>query len=68
MIAKKCDVCGALYEAYSWKTPNYLNPNGFVFLSITNSQTYTPHSIQDCCPNCMSKLKRFIYELKGKNG
>ena len=66
MIAKKCDICGILYEPYHYKNIDILNPNGFTFITVDNNQTYYNHVATDCCPDCMSKIKRFIYDLKGE--
>lgn len=64
-LAKKCDICGKLYEMYGFCTnePDYNtftldkrnNDNMIVFGS---SKTY------DCCPKCMSNILRTIGEVK----
>lgn len=62
-IAKKCDVCGKLYEPYNTSYTEG-NPNGIMFLNIDNTQKYFSHKAIDCCPNCMSRLQAYIEYIK----
>lgn len=64
MMAKKCDICGVLYESYNHKHYDPVKPNGFMLLNIYNDRTYSSHAVNDCCPDCMRKINDLIYELK----
>ena len=48
-IAKKCDICGKLYEEYNTKRDKK-NTNGFMFLNLLDNQNYFEHDPYDCCP------------------
>lgn len=62
--AKKCDICGALYESYN-ETGGEKNPNGFRFVtSYLTDASWCGHEIMDCCPNCMESIKTHIETLK----
>lgn len=61
--AKKCDICGRLYEVYNTKNDEK-NPNGFVYINIDEYQKYFTHHAKDCCPECMDKIKNFVNKLK----
>lgn len=62
-VAKKCDICGRLYESYN-EPNNEDKINGLMFLNIDKNQRYFSHKAMDCCPECMKKIKEFIEELK----
>lgn len=64
-IAKKCDVCGKLYEPYNTSNTKD-NPNGIMFLNIDNAQKYFSHKAMDCCPDCISKIKKMLKMLNQK--
>lgn len=65
-IAKKCDVCGKLYEEYNVKEdPD--NVNGLMFLNLDNHNRYLSHKAIDLCPKCMESIKNWIDALR-KNG
>lgn len=55
-IAKKCDICGKLYESYNVKSDSK-NTNGIMFLNIDNQQKYYSNQIMDCCPRCMAAIR-----------
>lgn len=57
--AKKCDICGKLYEEYNVKQSKN-NFNGFMLLNID----YGP--VCDCCPNCIRSIREHINSLKKK--
>lgn len=65
-LAKKCDICGKLYEQYNTRKDKD-NINGLLFLNIDMQQHYYSHGVTDCCPECMEAIKDFIVEL-GKKG
>ena len=60
-IAKKCDICGKLYEfdrraeyhGFSYETMDIKG-------SIMNSKTL------DCCPECMDAIKKCVETLSNK--
>lgn len=62
-IAKKCDICGRLYE---YNSENF-GTNGFRFVSISCDGTIRhPEPAYDCCPRCFKSIKTHIEELKGR--
>lgn len=63
--AKKCDICGKLYEEYNYKQ-NKNEPNGFMFLNIDNQRKYYSGDVTDCCPHCMAAIKTNIDILKNR--
>ena len=62
-IAKKCDVCGKLYESYNIKYDSK-KPNGVKFLSIDNNGKYFSYEALDLCPECMKSIMSYIESLK----
>ena len=58
-LAKKCDICGSLYENYNAK-PDDVDTNGITFLNIRDSGNYSENRKYDCCPECMDGIKHFI--------
>lgn len=64
-FAKKCDICGKLYEVYNMKQ-NSEKTNGIMFLNIDETRSYYSHRAIDCCPECMKSIKDHIEELKDK--
>lgn len=62
-IAKKCDICGKLYESYNTKN-DAKNTNGLRFLNIDKNMSYFEHDLIDCCPTCMDSLRKHIEYLK----
>lgn len=61
-VAKKCDICGKLYEPYNSKKDGN-NPNGIMFLNIDDSGSYWKNTALDCCPECMKFIKNHIKKL-----
>lgn len=61
-LAKKCDVCGKLYERYNEEN-NIEDVNGIMFLNIDRVGKYFSHGTMDCCPECMKNIKEFIENL-----
>ena len=57
-LAKKCDICGKLYEYYSGK--NGLSIECVNMRGVVDRTTRT----YDCCPECMEALEKFIKERK----
>lgn len=64
--AKKCDICGVLYEGYNMKNDSE-NTNGFTFLNIGYNGTCFSHKATDCCPECMESIRKHIDGLKKKD-
>lgn len=61
-LAKKCDICGVLYENYSGR-------NGFSFEKIGPSGVViSTEKTFDCCSECMNALTKFLEERKDLNG
>lgn len=55
-LARKCDICGALYEA---KTEKLIGRE--VWIRKYNEETDTVESnTYDVCPSCMKSLFKFI--------
>lgn len=67
-IAKKCDVCGSLYESYSFKRSDSNKPNGIMLLNIDNKQQYWSHGAMDLCPECLAAVQNVIKERSETNG
>lgn len=57
--AKKCDLCGVLYESYNVEN-NSIKTNGIMFTNIDIYSKYFTHSPYDCCPKCMESIKNHI--------
>lgn len=62
-IAKKCDICGALYELYNTKN-SVDKTNGIMFVNIDEHSKYYSHAAEDCCPSCMDSIKQHINTLR----
>ena len=50
-LAKKCDRCGKLYEAYN-TTKDSENINGIMTLNLDDQRKYYSHEPLDLCPEC----------------
>ena len=68
--ARKCDICGRLYESYNM-TGNKNKPNGITFVSITDADTYSRVLVEpfneymlDCCPACRESIREHVKSLK----
>ena len=61
--AKKCDLCGRLYEAYHVKNDSK-KTNGIMFLNIDDRGDYIKHHAFDCCPTCMLEFEMCFEKLK----
>lgn len=69
-VAKKCDCCGKLYEAYNHECQCADQPNGLQFLNIRlDGENAYDHNFIDCCPDCMTSIQQHIKNLgEQKNG
>ena len=63
--AKKCDICGKLYEEYNVKQSKN-NFNGFMLLNIDCKGDYSDGPAVDCCPECMKSILEHIDSLAKK--
>ena len=64
-IAKKCDICGKLYEEYNFEQ-SMENSNGFMLLNIDRNGDYFRGPACDCCPECMKSILEHIDSLAKK--
>lgn len=62
--AKKCDICGRLYEPYN-EQKNSNKPNGFLYINVGPCQVYKSGEPNDCCPVCMGSIEEFVSSLIG---
>ena len=63
-IAKKCDICGKLYEEYNVRQSKD-NFDGFMLLNIDRNGDYFHGPACDCCPGCMNFIMEHI-KILGK--
>lgn len=63
--AKKCDICGKLYEEYNVKQSKD-NFNGFMLLNVDYKGSYFHGPAYDCCPKCMKSIREHIKNLTKK--
>lgn len=59
MNARKCDVCGMLYENYN-KSNNKDKPNSLALLNTDEKNRYYSHDRIDLCPSCMEKIMQIL--------
>lgn len=64
-LAKKCDICGKLYETYNSKN-NQLKPSGIIFVNVCADDTYYSGNVTDCCPECMTAIMDSVDSLMPK--
>lgn len=63
--AKKCDICGKLYESYTTEIHFgriNIDGNGIRFARDNNLGTNTI----DCCPDCMESIMLHLKNLRGE--
>lgn len=63
--ARKCDVCGNLYEHYKgnslFSNHNGLNQSNAITMIDRNTENkYWNRKTYDLCPECMDKLEKFL--------
>lgn len=62
--AKKCDLCGILYEEYNegrnWDNKNLKGYNGIAFLNLDIQMKYFTGKTMDLCPSCLNDLINFL--------
>lgn len=64
-LARKCDICGVLYESYNEES-DLENPNTIKFGNTDINDRVDWHEDIDCCPNCMISIVTYIRNLKHK--
>lgn len=62
-VAKKCDICGALYEHERDKKDP---ANGIALVHNYTNSNYYLCGMFDCCPDCMHSIQVTIELLKEK--
>ena len=63
-LAKKCDICGKLYEDYVIKVKGK-EVNSFVLVCTDEVDRWSNiESANDCCPKCMRSILRHIKSLQ----
>lgn len=62
-LAKKCDICGKLYEEYN-VLEDSKKVNGIMFLNIDCHMKYYSGKAIDCCASCMKSIRSHIETLK----
>lgn len=64
-VAKKCDICGSLYELYN-KRDSETNWNALILLNRSENDNHFSHPIRDICPKCQKEIMKTIKRLKGE--
>ena len=62
-LAKKCDICGKLYETYNFRK-NQNKPSGIMLVNVCAGDEYFSLDVIDCCPECMNTITDAINGLK----
>lgn len=65
-LARKCDVCGNLYEEYETSIEKIGCCNGIAFIH-KGVNNYTDRKLMDCCPGCFYSIQEYMKELKENN-
>lgn len=66
-LAKKCDVCGKLYEDYVIinEISEYKEVNAFALVCTDEDDRWSnSDDATDCCPSCMRSILRHIKSLQ----
>lgn len=61
-LAKKCDICGKLYETYNFRK-NQNKPSGIMLVNVCTDGDYYQGDVCDCCPECMRAITEVIRSL-----
>lgn len=64
-VAKKCDICGALYELYNIKNSEK-NWNAIRFYNRDWNDRHFQHGILDICPECQKAISDLMKVRKGE--
>ena len=62
--AKKCDICGRLYEIYDARGDDESRPNGMRFVTFGHHGVVKNWPAKDCCPSCMDYIISTVSKLK----
>lgn len=64
--ARKCDICGGLYEMYNikGKEPNALSLTQEYKCNVGDGFSYALLKRFDCCPECINSIINHINSLK----
>ena len=67
-LARKCDICGVLYESYETSIEGIGECNGIAFIhfGLYEFDKYVQKSM-DCCPKCFRSIQEHIKKLKENN-
>lgn len=65
-MAKKCDICGELYENYGRNPRGRADkPNSLVLACREyDDNSYMRMEFYDCCPNCMQHIQTLIESIR----
>lgn len=62
-VAKKCDICGALYEIYNIKKSEK-DWNSVQLYNKDAVNNYYSHGIRDICPECKAAIDKAVEERR----
>ena len=70
--ARKCDICGKLYEDYLINTKGKLrieseNVNAIMFICKDLNNKHNSNTTIDCCGGCLNSIINHIVNLKEQN-
>ena len=70
--ARKCDICGKLYEDYDTTVKGFLclertSINSIMFIRKDLENAYNKNTTIDCCKECMRSILSHIAKLKENN-
>lgn len=65
-MAKKCDICGELYEDYGRNSRGSSEKPNSLMLTCRdyNNDNYMRMEFYDCCPNCMKHIQTLIDSIR----
>lgn len=65
-LARKCDICGKLYEPYERCYGNSEGMNGLALVKLNERQGFDRITeVVDACPECLWSVLDHIHTLKG---
>lgn len=65
-LARKCDVCGVLYEEYEISIEKIGCCNGIAFIH-KGFRDWDARKFFDCCPDCFNGIQNYMKALKDRN-
>lgn len=65
-MAKKCDICGELYEDYGRNSRGSSEKPNSLLLACRdyNKYGYVCMNFYDCCPSCMQRIQTLIDSIR----